>query len=523
MRAPLLGSWAMRRLPLLMLPALVLVASEAHAQMIPKSVELDFHAAYFNFTDRGGFDEDRTVKLENLRDAPLLGGRFGVHFTEWIAMEVYGGAAQTSTDDTLRSAWYVNAHVDAVFHLPFPYVVPYFAVGAGVQAYNIRPEYASGAGPADPDRIYRDPHFDNEARAPVGNVIAYRSADGDFQFNAGGGAKFLLYTSTTGEAGWGVGLRLDVRYKLSAGPADDTDGVPTLELDTLRDPDASGHPYASEYNGNFSHVEIGGGVFVLFGGGTGPDKDKDGIPNRTDACIDDPEDKDDFEDEDGCPDLDNDEDGVPDVDDGCVNEAEDRDGWEDEDGCPDLDNDDDGIADVRDECPKRAEDEDGYEDRDGCPDLDNDQDGWLDPDDACPNAPEDFNSYLDDDGCPDTIPTDLEAFAGAIPAIQFELDSARLKRSSHDILKKAAKALNAYPDLNVIIEGHASSDGDDDHNMQLSQDRVESVREYLIGRGVDAYRLTAQGFGETRPVASNEFDVGRRQNRRVEFKLVKDR
>jgi outer membrane protein OmpA-like peptidoglycan-associated protein len=513
----------MRRL-LLLLPLLLLVPSTASAQMIAKSVELDFHASYYNFTDVGGFDEDNSVKLENLQDAPLLGGRFGIHFTEWLGMEVSAAGGETRSHDTLRAATYVNAHVDAVFHLPFPYVVPYFAVGAGVAAYAIRPEYAAGAGPASATRPYRDPHFDPAARAPAANVITYRNEDGDFLFDAGGGAKFMLYEQTQGEAGFAFGLRLDVRYKLTVGAEDETDGVPTLVIDAERGLDANdGHPFSTDYNGVFSHVELGGGAFILFGGGTGPDKDKDGIPNRTDACPEDPEDKDDFEDLDGCPDLDNDQDNVLDVDDGCINEPEDRDGWEDEDGCPDVDNDGDGIADTKDECPTRAEDEDGFEDRDGCPDLDNDQDGFLDVDDGCANAPENFNAYLDDDGCPDEIPPDLIEFAGAIPAIQFEVNSAKLKRSSHKILDKAARALMGYPDLSVEIAGHASSEGDDDYNMELSQERVLTVREYMIDRGIDPSRLTARGYGETQPVASNDTEEGRSINRRVEFRLTRIR
>ncbi len=512
----------MRRLLLLPL-LLLLLPSTASAQMIAKSVELDFHASYYNFTDVGGFDEDNSVKLENIQDTLLLGGRFGIHFTEWIAMEATIGVGETRSDDTLRATSYVNGHVDAVLHLPFPYVVPYFAVGAGVAAYTIRPEYAAGAGPADASRVYRDPHFDSAARAPAENVIAYRNEDGDFLFAAGGGAKFLLFEQTQGEAGFAFGLRLDVRYKLTVGAEDETDGVPTLVVDQNRPVDLEGHPFATDYNGVFSHIELGGGAFILFGGGTGPDKDKDGIPNRTDACPEDPEDKDDFEDLDGCPDLDNDQDNVLDEDDACINEPEDRDDWEDEDGCPDLDNDGDGIADTKDECPMRAEDEDGFEDRDGCPDLDNDQDGWLDPDDGCANAPENFNSYLDDDGCPDEIPSDLMEFAGAIPAIQFEVNSARLKRSSHKILNKAASALSNYPDLSVEIAGHASSEGDDDYNMELSQERVLSVREYMINRGIDSARLTARGYGETQPVANNDTEEGRRINRRVEFRLTRMR
>ncbi|MCK5797662.1 MAG: OmpA family protein [Deltaproteobacteria bacterium] len=132
-----------------------------------------------------------------------------------------------------------------------------------------------------------------------------------------------------------------------------------------------------------------------------PDPDKDGILGKKDQCPLDPEDKDGFEDIDGCPDPDNDKDGILDVNDKCPLEAEDKDGFEDQDGCPDPDNDKDGILDVNDKCPNMAEDKDKFEDEDGCPDIDNDKDGILDVNDKCPNIPEDKNGYQDDDGCPD--------------------------------------------------------------------------------------------------------------------------
>ncbi len=99
------------------------------------------------------------------------------------------------------------------------------------------------------------------------------------------------------------------------------------------------------------------------------DTDGDGIPDYRDACVEQPEDLDGFEDEDGCPDPDNDGDGIPDVFDLAPNMPEDFDGFEDEDGVPDLDNDGDGIIDERDMCPDEREDFDGFEDEDGCPDL----------------------------------------------------------------------------------------------------------------------------------------------------------
>jgi OOP family OmpA-OmpF porin len=166
------------------------------------------------------------------------------------------------------------------------------------------------------------------------------------------------------------------------------------------------------------------------------DRDRDGILDAVDRCPDEPEDKDGFQDDDGCPDEDNDNDGIPDAVDKCPNQAEDFDGFQDEDGCPDLDNDKDGIPDfddacpnepedgkgkrpfdgcpstsedsdgdgipdVKDKCPDEPEDKDGFEDDDGCPDPDNDNDGVPDIYDGCPNDPEDMDGFEDNDGCPD--------------------------------------------------------------------------------------------------------------------------
>ena len=107
------------------------------------------------------------------------------------------------------------------------------------------------------------------------------------------------------------------------------------------------------------------------------DKDQDGVPNKTDACKLEAEDKDGFEDEDGCPDPDNDGDGLLDSDDQCPNEAEDKDGFGDEDGCPDPDNDGDGVLDADDTCPDELENDDV---KDGCPAVTYElltTDGWV--------------------------------------------------------------------------------------------------------------------------------------------------
>ena len=135
------------------------------------------------------------------------------------------------------------------------------------------------------------------------------------------------------------------------------------------------------------------------------DNDLDTVPDATDKCPNLAEDQDGFEDRDGCPDPDNDKDGILDVSDKCPLQAETKNGFQDEDGCPDEpDKDSDGVPDSRDRCPDAAEDTDGFEDTDGCPDLDNDGDGIPDAVDECSDEPETKNGFQDEDGCPDDAP-----------------------------------------------------------------------------------------------------------------------
>ncbi|RMH43269.1 MAG: hypothetical protein D6689_05855 [Deltaproteobacteria bacterium] len=136
-----------------------------------------------------------------------------------------------------------------------------------------------------------------------------------------------------------------------------------------------------------------------------PDNDNDGDKREDsiDKCPNEPEDIDGFEDDDGCPEPDNDKDGIPDADDRCPVDAEDGKPPFAKDGCPadKRDSDDDGTVDAYDQCPDDPEDEDGFEDWDGCPDVDNDGDEIPDEFDECPLCKEDADGYHDEDGCPD--------------------------------------------------------------------------------------------------------------------------
>lgn len=303
------------------------------------------------------------------------------------------------------------------------------------------------------------------------------------------------------------------------------------------------------------------------------DQDGDKITDDIDRCVNEPEDRDEFEDEDGCPEPDNDQDTVLDPEDACPNVPgspgnrgcpvtdRDGDGTPDEkdlcpdepgpkarQGCPARDSDNDGITDEKDGCPADPEDVDGFEDEDGCPDPDNDKDGLVDGVDNCPNDPgpasnngcpisdRDGDGVPDDqDRCPDEpgVPEEqgcpkkytlIVVTAEKIEInqqVHFAKNKAKILKDSFELLAQVADAITSSKIKRVLIEGHTDSDGPDMRNLKLSQDRADSVRAHLIKFGaVDPAVLEAVGFGETRPIASNKTAKGKGLNRRVEFKII---
>ncbi len=247
------------------------------------------------------------------------------------------------------------------------------------------------------------------------------------------------------------------------------------------------------------------------------DRDHDGITDDIDKCPDEPEDKDGFQDEDGCPDPDNDFDGIPDKDDKCPMDPEDKDGFEDEDGCPDVDNDGDGLSDKIDQCPNEPEDKDGFQDDDGCPDPDNDGDGILDKDDKCP-----LEAGVPPDGCPKkyNLVVVTEKKIELKQTVYFDFNKATIKPVSFALLDDVAQAMKDNPKIKVEVQGHTDSVGNDAFNLKLSQRRAESVRNYLIKKGISSDRMTPKGYGENVPIADNRTKDGRDQNRRVEFVIT---
>jgi outer membrane protein OmpA-like peptidoglycan-associated protein len=247
------------------------------------------------------------------------------------------------------------------------------------------------------------------------------------------------------------------------------------------------------------------------------DNDKDGIVDGADRCVLQPEDVDRFEDHDGCRDADDDKDGIVDTSDQCRSEAEDTDDFQDYDGCPDPDNDGDGRADHEDDCPSDAEDADGFEDENGCPDPDNDRDGVDDASDRCPSEPGDAA----DQGCPKVRVDESKGTIEILERVEFAPGKDVILAVSEGLLQQVKAVIEQHPEIaRVRIEGHTDSVGKDARNLLLSKRRARSVVRWLVKAGVAQPRLQAVGCGETRPIAENDSDDGRQTNRRVEFHII---
>jgi OOP family OmpA-OmpF porin len=220
-------------------------------------------------------------------------------------------------------------------------------------------------------------------------------------------------------------------------------------------------------------------------------------------------------------DRDTDGDGYPDSVDGCPTEKEDGKPPQATDGCPgNSDRDGDGIPDVDDQCPDKAEDKDKVQDEDGCPEDDADKDGIPDVQDKCPTEPGKRSPIAEKFGCPSLIEMGSDGSVQLLKPIEFETGRATIKPVSFPILDDVLELLKSRPSMRLGVYGHTDSKGMPANNLRLSKDRAAAVRNYLQGKGIAASRLESEGYGQTKPVASNDTDEGRSKNRRVEFKIL---
>jgi OmpA-OmpF porin, OOP family len=211
-----------------------------------------------------------------------------------------------------------------------------------------------------------------------------------------------------------------------------------------------------------------------------PDRDGDTVPDLVDKCPDDP----------GKPYL---------------------------FGCNDRDG--DTVLDPDDECP----DTPGLVRLKGCPDKstgDRDKDGTPDKDDLCPDTP----GPKSNKGCPEITTPEQKRIIDAASRVLFEFGKADLRPESLNILDQFAQVLfeltKKYGTIKVKLEGHTDNVGTNENNRILSQNRVNSVKEYLINKGVSFDAIAAEGFGEEKPIATNDTADGRQKNRRVEIAIT---
>ena len=286
----------------------------------------------------------------------------------------------------------------------------------------------------------------------------------------------------------------------------------------------TGYHHGFQKNGT-DYFQHSAGIVIKFGS---KDTDKDGIPDNKDAC---PEvaglkefngcpdtdgdgiaDKDDAcpqvkgpKEFNGCPDTDGD--GIADKDDACPEVA----GPKEFNGCPDTDG--DGIADKDDKCPDVA----GPAENGGCPWPDTDGDGVLDKDDLCPEVA----GPASNKGCPEPNDDDQKRLNQYAKTILFDTGKATIKFESAEILNQIINVLKKFPNSRFRIEGHTDSTGKKAKNIELSQNRADAVKIYLIQGGIASERLESKGYGPEKPIASNKNKKGRALNRRVEINLIK--
>jgi OmpA-OmpF porin, OOP family len=181
-----------------------------------------------------------------------------------------------------------------------------------------------------------------------------------------------------------------------------------------------------------------------------------------------------------------------------------------------VDSDGDGLADAQDKCPSTP-----ASTADGCPaaapvvQTDADGDGVYDSQDTCAGTLPGLK--VDAAGCA----VQTEAQSVVLKGVTFLPGSATLTADAKTVLDNAALSLSGDKSLKVELGGYTDSQGKDAANLALSQKRAESARKYLIGKGIEAERLTAKGYGEASPIADNNTVEGRAENRRVELKVVK--
>jgi outer membrane protein OmpA-like peptidoglycan-associated protein len=401
-----------------------------------------------------------------------------------------------------------------------------FSAAAGVQVLGdkvtVGPEFYGNTVVTSSEGAFRTQN------TPVEAIFGGHVRAGDFRVGLGGGAG-LTHGFGSPSARAVASLEWAAPYKKrdrdGDGIPDDEDACPDASGLRSSDPKKNGCPPDRDGDGvadvDDACPDVAGvATSNPKTNGCPSDRDADGVPDSVDACptvpgvaTSDPATN-------GCP-PDADHDGVPDSEDACPTVAGVRTTNPKTNGCP-SDRDKDTVIDTEDACPDVPGVRTSNPKTNGCPpDPDRDHDGIPNASDACPDEPGKPNPDPKKNGCP------LAFVEGSririTDQVKFRTDSATLDPAGEPVLVAVAKILAEHPEIVLIrVEGHTDNVGGPAHNQKLSVDRAASVVEWLNEHSVDSSRVVSQGFGMTRPLVSNDQESGRRENRRVEFHIVRE-
>lgn len=409
---------------------------------------------------------------QSLEHSKFWGAGLGYNLTEnWALEGVYTRTDAEADDASTTDTKVETIRLDTLYHFsPTQKLVPYIVAGLG--------------------GIYSNPDSGAERD--------------HFLFNYGLGLKYFILDDL-------IALRADVRHLLDFPEPDNNlqysaglvfqlgKPAPAAEPVEIVAPKPVPAPLDSDGDGVIDKMDqcptTPMGVAVD-SKGCALDSDSDGVADYRDKCPTTPAGV--AVDSKGCA-LDSDGDGVADYMDKCPNTP--RGATVDNKGCP-LDSDGDGVIDYLDKCPNTPKG--APVDQKGCP-IDSDGDGVFDYLDNCPGTPAGVS--VDKNGCPTVLTLH----------INFGHDSSNVGPKYDGEIAKAAQCINNYPGNVVFIDGHTDSSGAAAYNQKLSVQRAQAVVNRLIEKfNIPASRMTARGFGEDKPVATNKSVDGRAENRRVE-------
>ncbi len=475
------------KIALIIICMIILMSSNVFAQIFQRQIFTGLHGNATKLV--GGEEDDSTVRILGEFNA-------GYYITRRIGVGIeagYGFVTVRDKDQLLEVMSHIVSKDDAPFETSF---IPISVFGRYnlIKNQNWIPYLTGGMGVM----MWKCENTGTGTEITSGN---------NFIANIGSGIEWEISRT--------VAIDFGVKYQRIFNQDQDMSGEG--ESYALGRPDVQ--------TGNLS---AGFGITLRFGGWR--DTDGDGYEDKLDKCPFVPEDFDDFEDEDGCPEWDNDGDALADsveTNTGVFISA-DSTGTD-----PNLaDTDMDGINDYDEVYTYMTDPNSVDTDGDGLSDgdeilihqtdprnADTDGDGFMDGVDKCPLEPETFNGFMDDDGCPDKKPEIIFEKKSPIvlDGVNFKVGSSELINSAKLVLDKVVRTLKDYKEMHLEISGHTDSSGSRSLNMKLSRKRAESVRRYLINQGIEEYRLRAIGLGPDHPVISNKTKEGRAKNRRIEF------